>query len=154
MSRWIKDEVDIWCEQWAAQRRKLLGVTVPEPKERLGRLSSTLGSSTLGAGANYSTATQAFPEVYTGFALLVNRAWKDMPKQWRPVIEVHYVYVPPYAEMRIKQKAASVGLVVRTYWDYMSFAKNYIHSFVTISTKYPDEESKKVIRTQNNLVNA
>lgn len=150
MSRWIKDEVDIWCEQWASQRRKMLGITELEPKERLGRLSSTLGSvKEEGEGASYSTASQAFPEVYTGLALLVNRAWKDMPVRWRPVIEVHYVYSGP-----IKQKSAAVGLVIRTYWDYMSFAKNYIHSFVTISTKYPDEESKKVIRTQNSLVNA
>lgn len=77
-----------------------------------------------------------------------------MPKQWRPVIEVHYVYIPPYIDWKIKQKAAAVNLVVRTYWDYMGFAKNYIHSFVTISTKYPDDEIKKVIRTQNSLVNA
>lgn len=150
MSRWIKDEVDVWCEQWAAQRRKILGITELQPKERIGRLNSTLGSvKEEGEGASYTSATQSFPEVYTGLALLVNRAWHDMPPKWRPVINVHYVYAGP-----IKQKAAAVGLVVRTYWDYMSFAKNYIHSFVVISTKYPDDEVQKVIRTQNTAANA
>lgn len=128
----------------------MLGITELQPKERVGRLSSTLGSvKEEGEGASYGTNSQTFPEVYTGFALLVNRAWKDMPTKWRPVIEVHYVYSAP-----IKVKADAVHLVVRTYWDYMAFAKNYIHSFVMISTKYPDEQIQKVIRTQNNLVNA
>jgi hypothetical protein len=142
--RWKKDEIDQWCEQWAHQRRKMLGLSPLEPKDRIGKLNSTLGAvREEGEGASQGTITQTFPEVYTGFALLVNRAWKEMNPPWRPVIEVHYVYGGP-----IKQKAHAIGIKVDNYWNHLNYAKNYIHSFVIVSTKYSSDRIGSIIATQ------
>lgn len=152
--RWHKDEVDLWCEQWASQRRKILGITELQPKERIGKLNSTLGSiKTDRDGASQGTVTQAFPEVYIGadpnYPLLVNRAWREMKPQWREVIEAHYVY-----KGSIKQKAFLIEVTVANYWKHWTFAKNYIHGFVTVSTKYSDEKTEVIVYTQKTLVNA
>lgn len=143
--RWVKDEIDLWCDQWASQRRKLLGITQLEPKDRIGKLRSTLAAVREDRdGASQGTVMQNFPEVYTGIPLLVNRAWHEMAREWRAVIEAHYVY-PGY---RTKEKAAALEVTVALYWKHWTFGKNYIHSFVTCSTKYPSAES---LSTQNTL---
>jgi hypothetical protein len=140
--RWTRDETDLWCEQWARERRKYLGITELEPKDRIGRLSCTLGAvKEEGEGACQGTVTQRFPEHYTGTALLVNRAWKAMNQNWRPVLEVHYVYAG-----KGRVKAQAVGLSTPMYWRYLGFAKNYIHAFVTIGT---DQQTEKITQTQN-----
>lgn len=147
--RWQKDEVDLWCEDWAKQRRRILGILELEPKERIGRLKSTLGTIREERdGASQGTAKQSFPEVYIGpapnFPLLVNRAWKEMRREWRPIIQVHYccLYWDVDGErvrVKAKEKAALLDVELPLYWKYMTFAKNYIHGFVTISTKYESE---------------
>lgn len=148
--RWPKDETDLWCQQWADQRRKMLGITALEPKDRLGKLNSTLGAvREEGEGASQGTVNQNFPEVYTGFALLVNRAWKDMNPNWRPVFEVHYVYVGP-----VKKKAHAAGVGVDNYWNHLTYAKNYVHAFVTISDRLLNESKSPRVSTQNRAVNA
>lgn len=143
--RWVKDEIDLWLDQWAGQRRKMLGITQLEPKDRIGKLRSTLGAVREdGEGASQGTVNQNFPEVYTGIPLLVNRAWHEMTREWRQVIEAHYVF-PGY---RAKEKAQALDITVALYWKHWTFGKNYVHSFVTCSTKYGDEKS---VSTQNPL---
>ena len=154
-----KDEIDGWCDQWAQQRRRILGIVELEPKDRIGRLKSTLGTIREERdGASQGTAMQSFPEVYTGFALLVNRAWLEMQRDWRPIVQAHYCclyWVGPSGEpLRIlaKEKAQLLDLDLPTYWNYLKFAKNYVHSFVTVITKYSDNQNDARVYTQNTAV--
>jgi len=156
-----KDEIDVWCDQWAKQRRRILGILELEPRDRVGKLKSTLGSIREERdGASQGTAMQTYPEVYIGFALLVNRAWKEMRREWRPIVQAHYCCLYWADEdglpVRImaKEKAKILDLDLPTYWNYMKFAKNYIHSFVTISTKYSLDESVGRVYTQFSAVNS
>src|SRR6185437_10919576 len=133
-------------EQWAAQRRKHLGLVELQPKDRLGKLRSTLGAVREERdGASQGTVTQSFPEVYIGpepnFPLLVNRACKEMQKDWREVIEVHYVILfdENNRRIKVKEKAFLLDLSLRSYWQHLTFGKNFIHSFI--------------ICTQNTLAN-
>lgn len=148
--RWQRDEVDTWCDEWAYQRRMILGITDLEPRDRLGKLRSTLGAiKTEREGASQGTVSQSFPEVYTGTALLVHRAWSTMNRQWGSVINIHYVL----RELKVKSKADEVGVPVALYWKYLEFGKNFVHSFVMVSTQF-EANGRKVIETQNSLANA
>jgi hypothetical protein len=150
-----KDEIDGWCDQWAQQRRRILGILELEPKERIGRLKSTLGSIREERdGASQGSPSNSYPEVYTGFALLVNRAWKEMQREWRPIVQAHYCCLywadPDGLPVRImaKEKAKILDLDLPTYWNYLKFAKNYVHSFVMVSTKYSDNQNDERVYTQ------
>lgn len=148
--RWQKDEVDLWCEQWASQRRKILGISPLEPKDRVGKLTSTLGAvREEGEGASQGTSTQKFPEVYIGDALLVNLAWKSMESAWRHTMEAHYVYVHDHRGDRIKARAKANALEISlpTYWKHITFSKNYVHSYVMIFT-LREQSAMKVMETQ------
>ena len=151
--RWQKDEVDLWCAMWASQRRRMLGISQLEPRERIGRLSSTLGSvKEDGEGASQGSITQSFPEVYIGpppnYPLLVNRAWQRMDQKWREIIEAHYVY----SHVQSKQKAGMLRISMSLYWKHLTFGKNFIESYVMCATELPD--FKLSLCTQNILANA
>lgn len=139
--RWKTDEVDLWCRQWASQRRSLLGLKEPEPKDRLGKLRCTLAAIRQERdGAGQGAVSQSFPEVYIGappnYPLLVNRAWKRMKREWREVIEAHYVY-PGF---RVKEKAWMLDLSYDTFFHYVNYGKNFIHSYVILATE-PESDS-------------
>jgi hypothetical protein len=120
----------------------MLGLDELRPRDRIGRLSCTLGAvREEGEGASQGVVTQRFPEVYTGTALLVNQAWRAMNKNWRPVIEVHYCY-----DGKGRVKAQAVGLSTPMYWRYLSQAKNYIHAYVTIAS---GKSAMQFTQTQN-----
>ena len=153
--RWQKDEVDLWCAEWAMQRRRMLGISELQPRERIGRLGSTLGTiRDEREGASQGTVTQSFPEVYIGpppnYPLLVNRAWQRMDKRWREVIEAHYVYT----QLQSKQKAGMLELSMRLYWQYLTFGKNFIESYVTCFTELSSDEYSVSLTTQNIVANA
>ena len=102
-----------------------------------------------------------FLEVYTGFALLVNRVHgSEMSREWRPIVQAHYccLYFRKGEDgepVRIlaKEKAAADGFWTwRPYWNYLKFAKNYVHSFVTVITKYSGNQSDGCVSTQNSAV--
>jgi hypothetical protein len=153
--RWHKDIVDQWCDAWASQRRRMLGITELLPRDRLGQLRSTLGALRSDReGAGQGIVTQSFPEVYIGpgpnYPLLVNRAWKIMDRRWREIVEVHYV-ITKDADGRtitVKEKAGTLEMSVRLYWHYLTYGKNFIHSFVTVSTSDRDPEFEKSVCTQ------
>jgi hypothetical protein len=155
-----KDEIDLWCEQWANQRRKILGILELEPRDRIGKLKSTLGTIREERdGASQGTVMQNFPEVYTGFSLLVNRAWLEMTREWRPIVQAHYCCLfwddarGEPVRIKVKEKAALLDIDLPCYWNYLKFAKNYVHSFVTVSTKYSLDESVGRVYTQYSLQN-
>jgi len=145
--RWQKDEVDQWCDQWAAQRRKMLGILDLEPRDRIGKLRSTLGAvREEGEGASQGAVTQSFPEVYVGIPLLVHRAWNLMERDWRQVINAQYVW----REIPVKIKADEFGYSVRHYWNYLQYGKAFISGYVTQFS----EQGSPVMQTQNSLANA
>jgi len=153
--RWQKDIIDLWCADWASQRRRMLGISELQPKERIGRLGSTLGSIRDDReGASQGTAVQSFPEVYIGpppnYPLLVNRAWQRMDKRWREIVEAHYVY----AYLQSKQKAGMLELSMRLYWQYLTFGKNFIESYVTCFTELSGDDHSVSLTTQNIVANA
>jgi len=142
--RWKPDQIDLWLMDWALQRRQMLGLVPLEPKDRIGKLNSTLGAVKEDReGASQGAVERNFPEVYTGLTLLVHRAISEMDPQWSNVISTHFVYRAKPA----KAKARQVGLDLSAYWKTLTFAKNYVHCFVTISTK-SDDEPNKVMETQ------
>lgn len=153
--RWQKDIIDLWCADWAMQRRRMLGISELQPKERIGRLGSTLGSIRDDReGASQGTVTQSFPEVYIGpppnYPLLVNRAWQRMDKRWREILEAHYVYT----HLQSKQKAGMLDLSMRLYWQYLTFGKNFVESYVTCFTELSGEDYSLSLTTQNVVANA
>jgi len=150
----------MWCADWASQRRRMLGLSELQPKERLGRLNSTLGSIREDRdGASQGTVNQSFPEGYIGpppnFPLLVNRAWQRMDKRWREIVEVHYVYTHMDGKpLRSKQKAAALEISMRLYWQYLTFGKSFIESYVTCFTDLVGTDFDPSLCTQNTAVNA
>jgi hypothetical protein len=158
--RWQKDIIDMWCADWAMQRRRMLGISELQPKERIGRLGSTLGTIRDDRdGASQGTVTQSFPEVYIGpppnYPLLVNRAWQRMDKRWREIIEVHYVYTHMEGKaLQSKQKAALLDISMRLYWQYLTFGKNFVESYVTCFTELSGDDHSVSLTTQNIVANA
>lgn len=142
--RWEPDEIDRWLMQWATQRRQMDGTAPLEPRDRLGKLNSTLGAVREDAeGASQGTTKQNFPEVYTGTALLVHRAISEMDRGWAHVVSLHFVL----RDKRVKEKAKMAQIDIAQYWKRLALAKNYVHAFVTICTKY-EAKTAKVMETQ------
>jgi hypothetical protein len=137
--RWEPDEIDRWLMQWAIQRRQMEGLAPLEPKDRIGKLASTLGAvREEGEGASQGVTSQSFPEVYTGTALMVHRAISEMDRHWAHVISLHFVF----RNIPVKRKAKEACTNVAAYWKTLALAKSYVHSFVTICTKYETKTQK------------
>lgn len=118
----MADEVDVWCFEWAEQKRKQLDPSKIMPEDRLGRLNCTLGSiKEEREGASQGTTKQNFPEVYTGMAFEIFRAYHAMLKQHRDILDIHYV-----ARGAPKNKARILNVSVGTYWNLLRDAKNFI----------------------------
>ncbi len=122
-----RDEIDIACERWAEQRRKILGiVTRLEPFERLGKLRCTLAEAKNDReGMGQGTAQQNFPEVYRGDALAVHRARQFMSGRMKRILEAHYVF----REVPVKTKAPALELSVAAYWREIASLKSYLSGF-------------------------
>lgn len=149
--RWQNDEVDLWCLQWAEQRRQMLGITELLPRDRLGKLRSTLAAVREdGEGASQGTITQNFPEVYRDTSLLVHRAVLKMNRDWRQVVNIHYVL----REVTVRIKAKEINISVSLYWRYLEFGKSFINSFVTLSTELEQSDKKSVQTQQISLITA
>lgn len=158
--RWQKDIIDLWCADWASQRRRMIGISELQPRERVGRLGSTLGTiRDEREGASQGTVKQTFPEVYIGpppnYPLLVNRAWQRMDKRWREIIEAHYVYTHSEGRpLQTKQKARMLEISMTLYWQYLTFGKNFIESYVMCFTEFHSDPGESSLCTQNTAVNA
>jgi hypothetical protein len=124
------DWADRLCINWAEQRRKALGIVLPEKftlQEVLGKMNCTLGSvKEEGEGASYNGNSQNWPEVYTGDALLVHRCWSGMPRPWAEVMHVHYVW----RELPVKVRVQSLGLNLTEYYARLNLLKPHVDNYV------------------------
>lgn len=130
--RWKPDQLDIWCTDWARERRKIFGITLPEamqPWERLGKLRSTLGTiekDREAAGAGSVGHNQQFPEVYLGLSLEIHRGFVTMCGEWRQVMDAQYVW----REVAPLEKAAVIGLTVPGYFNVLRMLKAYLSGYL------------------------
>lgn len=129
------DWADRLCMNWAEQRRKALGIILPEKftlQEILGKMNCTLGSvKEEGEGASYNGNSQNWPEVYTGDALLVHRCWSGMLRPWAEVMHVHYVW----RELPVKLRAESLKLDFTEYYARLNLLKVHVDNYVNGAEK-------------------
>lgn len=130
------DQIDLWCQAWARQRRIALGIAdndkIIEPKERLGQLRCTLGKVKAEAeGASYTVAKQNFPEVYTGVSLAVHLGCALMPGEQRLAIHLHYVW----SEVSAEEKRKTIPASIARYWTLLSAAKSFLNGYMTVNTR-------------------
>jgi hypothetical protein len=136
-----EDQIDIWCNAWARQRRIALGISeylgykdVIEPKERLGQLRCTLAKvKTEREGASYTKASQQFPEVYTGVILLIHRGYSKLPGEQRMVMHLRYVW----REIPVVDKAPTVPLSIADYWRAVDNVKSFLTGFIASTPLHP-----------------
>ena len=123
------DATDLVCYQWARVRRKLLGLDSPTvAREFLGALRCSLGNVQRhhdGAGS-FTAREQQFPEVYTGDALLVNRAFKRMPPPLASLLDLHYTL-----GRGAMQRAELLGIPKRRYLERLRAAKRCVECYLT-----------------------
>jgi hypothetical protein len=90
------DLIDYQCMEWAVEKRKISGVTLTiklEPKERLGKLRSTLAAvREEGEGASYGISSQSFPEVHNKRSALINCCWQSMEAGRKEIMYMEYVW--------------------------------------------------------------
>ena len=124
MSRREPDWIDIVCNDWAREKRKYLGIILPEklePRERIGALRCTLAAvREEGAGASYATGTRIFPEVFRGDALIVNKIWAAMPQgSKKELMFLHYVW----KEIYLTVLARELGIEIQRYYELYADVK-------------------------------
>lgn len=122
------DATDFVCYQWARVRRQLLGLDSPHlAREFLGALRCSLGNVQRhhdGAGS-FTAREQVFPELFTGDALLVNRAVKAMRPELRILMDLHYTM--GRGAMR---RAEQLGIPKRRYLDRLRAAKRFVETYL------------------------
>lgn len=124
MGRRGRDLIDLACERWAATKKELFGLTAPiRSSEYLGAVRCTLGQQRdLHAGStSVGRVDQHWPEVFTGDALLVNRAYHAMGPDLKRVLEVHYL-----TRGRMTEKAARLDLPVQRYSKRLELARSRV----------------------------
>jgi hypothetical protein len=147
--RWKPDDIDLLCMDWAKERRKIHGIilgTKFEPRERLGKLRSTLSQT---PGASHGSFNQDFPEVYTGMNLIVHRAFCGMRGEWREIMNAHYVH----REDPVKVKAHKLGISVHDYWERLGRMKAFLSGviFIRSDDQSLSSVSNPTLPTQNML---
>lgn len=147
--RWQPDQIDLWCEQWARERRKVLGYDLGgtressglklRPEERLGKLSCTLGQVLeykVGAGERTERMgenghrDQDWPEVYVGMAMEVHRGFCVMRLEWRQLMDAQYVL----RTTPVKIKAEFLGIKPCIYWQRFGHMKIFLTGFLHMDT--------------------
>jgi hypothetical protein len=159
--RWRPDQIDLWCEDWARERRKVLGLDLGttlagsglklRPEERLGRLSCTLGAvveEKVGAGERTERVNenghrnQNWPEVYTGMALEVHRGFCAMRFEWRQVMDMQYAL----RTTPTKIKADFLGIKTAMYWQRFGHMKIFLAGFLRLERVETQKSRKSVGR--------
>jgi hypothetical protein len=142
------DQIDLWCYDWAKERRKVFGLNVREfePHERVGKLSCTLGQvreerdgasqGSMAVGLN-GEPTQNWPEVYVGISLEIHRCFCTMRWEWRQVMDAQYVF----KGIPVKEKLAVLNIKNMEYWGRLSMLKVYLSGYLQIET--PIAQTKK-----------
>lgn len=125
-----RDETDLLCEAWARTRRELLGLHEPAyASGYLGALRSTLGRVKDCADGSSGAIPQHYPEVYTGPAFHVNRAYWRMPPLLKAVMDLHYARHGPDA-----RKARALGVTRREYFALVSKVKDSVERHLAASS--------------------
>jgi hypothetical protein len=129
MTRRRREALDWVIEDWARQRRRIVGVEDPATaREYLGAVRCTLGNRRGLHGKGNGHATQPYPEIYTGRSVqAVNAAyWAATPKR-KLILDVHYVIPGQPGE-----KARIVGLSVTTYFRLVESARAFIEGRLSV----------------------
>lgn len=138
MRKWQPDQLDIWCADWARERRKIFGIESDGhgvvklmPWERLGQLRCTLGQVKTdheNAGTSTGFVNQRFPEVYVGLSLEIHRGFATMCGGWRQVMDAQYVWF----EIAPKEKSAFIGITVPDYYSALRMLKAYLSGYLRL----------------------
>lgn len=124
-----KDATDVALEEWAKQRRRIIGLDeFRTAREYVGPVRSTLGQRRdLHANSKSNgKRVQAWPEVYTGrTAQTVNRAYWQASPDRKDILDVHYVF-----PLNPRDKPAFLGVPVRTYYDLVNGAKDWLDGYM------------------------
>ena len=121
-----RDRIDLACEQWAAIRRQIDAGEFKHASDQLGATRCTLAEKRdLHHGSRTQKPVQHWPEVMTGDALAVARAWHRMNLTLREILAVHYGVRAPS-----KVKVARLGIGPRLYWDRLARAKTYVEAWI------------------------
>lgn len=139
MRKWRPDQLDIWCADWARERRKIFGIESDKhgvvklmPWERLGQLRCTLGQvkadhenagTPTGRGFN-----QIFPEVYLGLSLEIHCGFTTMCGEWRQVMDAQYVWF----EIAPKEKSDFIGITISEYYNVLRMLKAYLSGYLRL----------------------
>lgn len=146
------DQIDLWCWDWARERRKVFGINLMllEPRERIGKLNCTLGrlqDDKVGAGDGikkvnqYGYVEQNWPEVYVGVALDIHRGFGGMRYEWRGVMDAQYVW----PRVPVREKLQALGIKNMEYWSRLSMLKVYLSGFLGLDLNF--------VQTKNSAVN-
>ena len=146
-----QDDIDVWSEQWARQRRVMYGIVTGlsiQPKECVGKLNCTLGTlKTQQDGAGTRTTVMGdnghpptnWPEVYTGMALEVHRAVRLMPYEQQEIMTAHYVF----REVKVARKCRELRVTFNDYWARVSAAKGFIRGYIASQPAQFTQPAKK-----------
>lgn len=161
MPRWLLDDVDCACEAWAAQWVRHFARDPDRAGATIGPMPCTLGRvRELHDGASSTTdrrASQRWPEVFLGTALIVNCAVKAMSEASRIVLWSHYVarwYTPDTWSRRsrpVKQSivAAELGLSVAEYYNRRDAAKHAVQVVLHLDPReFPELRRHLPLREQ------
>ncbi len=142
------DDVDLWCIDWARQRRIALGIIeakMIEPNERVGQLRCTLSKvKTERDGASYSRSNQNFPEVYVGMPLVIHQAYSSMPGDHRLVMHLHYVW----REIPYNEKFKEASIKAAQYWTLLGKVKSFLIGYVASGASNYAVSTPKVTRSE------
>lgn len=124
---------------WRPGRLQVLGIARLdhlEPKERLGKLRSTLGSvKEEKEGAYYVTANQNWPEFRNDAGRLIQRAFLAMNEKRRALMDARYTWASIFP---VKIRAEAMDMSVAVFWVEVGMMKCFIEGFIA-TAKMPDE---------------
>jgi hypothetical protein len=123
------DALEQILKEWGRQRRVVLGLDAPKFRsQHLGYPTCTLDQIRFlrdGAGGATTRRKQHFPEVYTGNAVAVNRAFHRLAYPLRLVFDAHYVAHAP-----VSLKAEALALSIKTYFARLNQARAFVDGFI------------------------
>lgn len=149
MAKRQRDWIDNLGEQWARQRRRVIGYVSPKTSaEFIGSLASLSGRLQRDAeGACQGGVSQSYPEVYVGTPHHVNQVWQRMPLLRRDVWELAYVYEGP-----IKLRAAVVGISREQFYEIWEQARAFMDGALAQELRpEPDSVSTTKLRELRDL---
>ena len=128
MGRRRSDAIDLACQSWAEERRRVLGIEEPRRAvEYLGSVRCTLGARRdLHSGAtSIGRVEQHWPEVYEGEAARVNEAFWKMSPDLKVVMDVHYVARAPAT-----LKADALAMSPSKYWQRVNWVRAFVEGWL------------------------